>query len=897
MTILLGGLLATGLATAASPGFFTESANTALFEMPNRVTPDPMDLNYPLLCVDANANGREEIISGGSLDAIWRTLEMNPDGQSFAVTASARRPFPTTSSGANQGRVLFMDTASTPGQPKLYAQIIDGSANFAARYDVRSHALEAVADLTATPIGIRDLDHDGTGELIAFWSESGTSRIDVYDLQMSKLLASYPVKAGIVPAVALGNFDDDAQWEIATSAGIVYEITLDGIREDGSFADITDGNWIEFMTAADVDADGKDEIVAAYWSRVTVIDHDMRAVKWSASASVNSSAQLNVLKAIDLVGNPTPEVVIGQVGHPAAAGNFVIFDGTTGTELRTIEHPDVGVFGLNACDVDGDGAREMIAGLTRPEVGPDRLYVYDPATGLLKWRSTDEAGLLRAATMADADDDGRDEIAFAPYQVFGVGDLRLHGYDAGTFSHRWTTASPMLPQLGADSLNSLAVGDADGDGDTDIVVGSSQNGTGRIWIVDGRTRTLAKAIQVGGLGTQVRAVTLANLAGDGGLEIAAGTSNGVLEVIRGTDGGMAWQASWGGSEARELKTADFNADGVTDVLLRVAPESTSEVFIVDGASRSVRPLNQTCAASILPFGAAGTSTPEVVIGGCDGTLRVVDPVSSSVLQNRSVCAAPVNAIARSNLHNAGTEDLLFACGERIGWISLATGEFRFITAVVGDQIGLGNNLFSGRTPAGSDYIAVSTAEGIAQLLPSASLAAYVSPFNPTTTNIYSIQSGSTLNESMRFGAFDTSNVTLEVVSQPRHGRLTITNAQTGQFRYESDSTFTGMDLLVVRARTAQSTSAPTTIPIAVTARDPNLPPPPSGSNPSSDGGGGGGGGAMDLSVVAMFCLLLLWRLGTTFRRGSPHAHCSEDVEPGAIRGRGIHIPTTCGRSG
>ncbi len=59
---------------------------------------------------------------------------------------------------------------------------------------------------------------------------------------------------------------------------------------------------------------------------------------------------------------------------------------------------------------------------------------------------------------------------------------------------------------------------------------------------------------------------------------------------------------------------------------------------------------------------------------------------------------------------------------------------------MGDQIGLGNNLFSGRTPAGSDYIAVSTAEGIAQLLPSASPAANLSPLYPMTTNIYSIQS-------------------------------------------------------------------------------------------------------------------------------------------------------------
>jgi hypothetical protein len=371
VAIVLGGVSAfSDRVFATQPGTFAETANAAVFFMPNRVTPDPMDLNYPLLCVDANANGRDEIVSGGELDSIWRVVEWSAD----SIVAAARRPFPKADGGTgNQGKALLIDASDTLGSPKLYAQIFNGYGTPTGLYDLRTRELDGIALLLGIPVSTRDVDHDGVVELITFQgtSQSSLARVGVYDAGMTRVLGLYPIQVGVQSAVAVGNFDDDAQWEIASTAGLVYELTMDGVRADGTFAERMDDNWIDYIAAADVDADGRDEIIAAYWNRIAVIDHERGEVKWSATPSVNTPAQLQVLRAIDVLGNAAPEIVTAQVGHPDPLGHFFLFDGVTGAELRTIQHPDIGVFGVNSCDVDGDGARELIAGLNRPVTGPD----------------------------------------------------------------------------------------------------------------------------------------------------------------------------------------------------------------------------------------------------------------------------------------------------------------------------------------------------------------------------------------------------------------------------------------------------------------------------------------------------------------------------------------------
>jgi hypothetical protein len=297
--------------------------------------------------------------------------------------------------------------------------------------------------------------------------------------------------------------------------------------------------------------------------------------------------------------------------------------------------------------------------------------------------------------------------------------------------------------------------------------------------------------------------------------------------------------------------------------------------VVDGSTHVARQIDRSCVTALAVRNVVGSAQPEIVSGSCDGAIEVIDASNGSVLQTHSVCSGPISALADNRLSTAGPHEFLFSCGERIGWISLATGASRILTAVVGDQLAWGGGLFSTGSSAATDRILVTTTFGVAQLRPVASLAPYVEPFNPTTTNIFATQSGTPLDSAIRFGSFDGSAVTLEAATQPQHGTLAV--MPSGGFRYEPQATFAGTDMLVVRARTATGVSVMTAIPVQVSASPGPPPPPPPPTNPppttpppatpppQQPTGGGGGGGQMGWLTLVLLLFLTLYKAARLHR--------------------------------
>lgn len=111
--------------------------------------------------------------------------------------------------------------------------------------------------------------------------------------------------------------------------------------------------------------------------------------------------------------------------------------------------------------------------------------------------------------------------------------------------------------------------------------------------------------------------------------------------------------------------------------------------------------------------------------------------------------------------------------------------------------------------------------------------------------------GQTLSGQLFAVAANGHALTYKAVSQPAHGKLTVT-ASTGAFTYAPVSGFTGSDLFTFNANDGTSDSNTATVEITVNAVPAASAPPPTppSSPPKSSGGGGGALGLLGLLLLA-----------------------------------------------
>ena len=125
-----------------------------------------------------------------------------------------------------------------------------------------------------------------------------------------------------------------------------------------------------------------------------------------------------------------------------------------------------------------------------------------------------------------------------------------------------------------------ALGDLNGDGQVDVVVGDEH---GTLVALDGATgkrlwqaQTSENDYSAKGF---IAAAAIADLDGDGKLDVVAGARDGVLTAYHGADGRVLWQAAHNSGMHASPQVADFDGDGRVEVL---AAWSYSSLAVLDG---------------------------------------------------------------------------------------------------------------------------------------------------------------------------------------------------------------------------------------------------------------------------------------------------------------------------
>uniref|UniRef100_UPI0034DFB6B1 FG-GAP-like repeat-containing protein n=2 Tax=Gammaproteobacteria TaxID=1236 RepID=UPI0034DFB6B1 len=292
------------------------------------------------------------------------------------------------------------------------------------------------------------------------------------------------------------------------------------------------------------------------------------------------------------IDNPTSDITLNNITD--VAGNAPVFTADrvvlTKTKLEYIEkiglgnNPfegvDVGYYSTpTLADIDGDGDLDLVVGKDDgtlkyyQNTGTTSNPAYEAKTGGSNPFNGIDVGYFSKPTLADIDGDG---------------DLDLVvGEDDGTLKYYQNTGTTSNPTYGvktgdSNPFNGIDAGyssspilvDIDGDGDLDLVVGES-GGTLKYYQNTGTTSNPAYEAKTGDsnpfnsidVGNYSKP-TLADIDGDGDLDLVVGKSDGILKYYQntGTTSNPAYEAKTGDSNPFDgIDVGDYSSPTLADI--------------------------------------------------------------------------------------------------------------------------------------------------------------------------------------------------------------------------------------------------------------------------------------------------------------------------------------------
>ena len=451
-------------------------------------------------------------------------------------------------------------------------------------------------------VAVGDLNGDSKLDAVAANYFSGSVSVLLGD-GAGGFAPAVSVATGANPgSVALADVDNDGALDLLTANEGASNVSLrlgDGAGGFGAMTTFATGSQPSGIVVVDLDADGLPELATSNLGSSTItLRPNTGGGTFGSAITLAAGSGPSAIAAADLNGDGRPDLVVSNQANVVLASTVSVLLNAGGLAFGPKASFLVGplAYDVTAADLDGDGHADLLAAS-----GQSGLSVLmGDGSGAFPATATYGAGGGSARSMAAGHFDANPRADIAFVRPAGVGIL----LDNGTGGLAAPTAL-----AGSAGAWSVACGDLDGDGRTDLVAGIGVPATLKAWLGDGH----GGFVLSDSLGWPASSwdVALADVNRDGRLDVVS-ADRGISVAFGHGDGTFAAPATWAAPGVSRLKVGRVDADAWPDVVA-----SGSQVLVL---------LNDGSGGFLPPTGLAGSSGPtDVALGDLDhdGHLDVV----------------------------------------------------------------------------------------------------------------------------------------------------------------------------------------------------------------------------------------------------------------------------------